>query len=76
MVCRVTVICWLGTINGEPRQKANTRDLIIDVPGLIAFATSFYTLMLGDVLLTGTPEGSAPSQGATSYDRQSPASVK
>ena len=25
------------------RQKANTRDLIIDVPGLIAFATSFYT---------------------------------
>jgi 2-keto-4-pentenoate hydratase/2-oxohepta-3-ene-1,7-dioic acid hydratase in catechol pathway len=30
------------------------------VPGLIAFATSFYTLMPGDVLLTGTPEGVGP----------------
>ena len=48
------------SVNGEPRQKANTRDLIIDVPGLIAFATSFYTLMPGDVLLTGTPEGVGP----------------
>jgi 2,4-diketo-3-deoxy-L-fuconate hydrolase len=48
------------TVNGETRQKANTRDLIIDVPGLIAFATSFYTLMPGDVLLTGTPEGVGP----------------
>jgi hypothetical protein len=49
--------------------------------GALAFATSFYTLMPdtvmpGDALLTGTPEGSAPSEGATSYDRQSPASVK
>jgi 2,4-diketo-3-deoxy-L-fuconate hydrolase len=48
------------SVNGEPRQRANTRDLIIDVPGLIAFATSFYTLMPGDVLLTGTPEGVGP----------------
>jgi 2-keto-4-pentenoate hydratase/2-oxohepta-3-ene-1,7-dioic acid hydratase in catechol pathway len=48
------------TVNGEARQSANTRDLIIDVAGLIAFATSFYTLMPGDVLLTGTPEGVGP----------------
>jgi 2,4-didehydro-3-deoxy-L-rhamnonate hydrolase len=48
------------SVNGEARQQANTRDLIIDVPGLIAFATSFYTLMPGDVLLTGTPEGVGP----------------
>ena len=45
------------SVNGELRQNANTRDLIIDVPGLIAFATRFYSLMPGDVLLTGTPEG-------------------
>jgi 2-keto-4-pentenoate hydratase/2-oxohepta-3-ene-1,7-dioic acid hydratase in catechol pathway len=50
----------LLAVNGEMRQKANTRDLIIDVPGLIAFASSYYTLMPGDVLLTGTPEGVAP----------------
>jgi 2,4-didehydro-3-deoxy-L-rhamnonate hydrolase len=51
------------SVNGEPRQKANTRDLIVDVPGLIAFATSFYTLMRGDVLLTGRLEGGRPHQG-------------
>ncbi len=44
-------------VNGEVRQHANTRDLIIDVPDLIAFASSFYTLEPGDVLFTGTPEG-------------------
>jgi 2,4-diketo-3-deoxy-L-fuconate hydrolase len=49
-------------VNGEVRQKANTRDLIIGVAELIAFASSFYTLMPGDVLLTGTPEGVAPIQ--------------
>ncbi len=48
------------SVNGELRQNANTRDLIIDVPGLIAFGTQFYSLMPGDVLLTGTPEGVGP----------------
>jgi 2-keto-4-pentenoate hydratase/2-oxohepta-3-ene-1,7-dioic acid hydratase in catechol pathway len=48
------------TVNGETRQKANTRDLIIGIADLIVFASSFYTLMPGDVLLTGTPEGVGP----------------
>ena len=47
-------------VNGELRQSASTRDLIIDVPGLIELASSFYTLMPGDVILTGTPEGVGP----------------
>jgi 2,4-diketo-3-deoxy-L-fuconate hydrolase len=50
---------WL-TVNGEPRQKANTRDLILGIPELLEFASSFYTLHPGDVLLTGTPEGVGP----------------
>lgn len=48
------------SVNGETRQKANTRDLLIDVPALIEWASSYYTLMPGDVLLTGTPEGVGP----------------
>jgi 2,4-didehydro-3-deoxy-L-rhamnonate hydrolase len=48
------------SVDGQVRQNANTHDLIIDVPGLIAFASRFYTLMPGDVLLTGTPEGVGP----------------
>jgi 2,4-diketo-3-deoxy-L-fuconate hydrolase len=45
------------SVNGEIRQRANTRDLIMSVQELIVFASSFYTLMPGDVILTGTPEG-------------------
>ncbi len=48
------------TVNGETRQKANTKDLVIDIPGLIEFASSFYTLHPGDVIYTGTPEGVGP----------------
>lgn len=48
------------SVNGELRQKANTRDLILGIPELIEFASSFYTLLPGDVLLTGTPEGVGP----------------
>lgn len=47
---------WL-TVNGEVRQRANTRDLILGIAELIEFASSFYTLHAGDVLFTGTPEG-------------------
>jgi 2-keto-4-pentenoate hydratase/2-oxohepta-3-ene-1,7-dioic acid hydratase in catechol pathway len=48
------------SVNGEPRQHANTKDLIMDVKDLIVFASSFYTLEPGDILLTGTPEGVGP----------------
>ena len=48
------------TVNGETRQKANTRDLVIGVAELVEFATSFYTLEPGDILFTGTPEGVGP----------------
>jgi 2-keto-4-pentenoate hydratase/2-oxohepta-3-ene-1,7-dioic acid hydratase in catechol pathway len=50
------------TVNGEVRQQANTRDLILGIPELIEFATSFYSVHPGDVLLTGTPEGVGPVQ--------------
>jgi 2-keto-4-pentenoate hydratase/2-oxohepta-3-ene-1,7-dioic acid hydratase in catechol pathway len=48
------------TVNGEPRQDANTRELILDVGQLIAWGSSFYTLHPGDVILTGTPQGVGP----------------
>jgi 2-keto-4-pentenoate hydratase/2-oxohepta-3-ene-1,7-dioic acid hydratase in catechol pathway len=49
-------------VNGETRQDANTEDLVIDVPGLIEMASSFYTLHPGDVIYTGTPQGVGPVQ--------------
>jgi 2-keto-4-pentenoate hydratase/2-oxohepta-3-ene-1,7-dioic acid hydratase in catechol pathway len=48
------------SVNGEERQASNTRFLIKKVAELIEFASSFYTLHPGDVLMTGTPEGVAP----------------
>ncbi len=47
-------------VNGEERQSARTRNLILSVPALIAFASKFYTLQPGDLLMTGTPEGVGP----------------
>lgn len=47
-------------VNDEQRQKSNTADLILGVPELIEFASSFYTLQPGDVIITGTPEGVGP----------------
>jgi 2,4-didehydro-3-deoxy-L-rhamnonate hydrolase len=47
-------------VNGTARQRANTQDLIMDVPALIAFASRFYSLHPGDVIFTGTPEGVGP----------------
>lgn len=47
-------------VNDEVRQKSNTSDLILDVAHLIEFASSFYTLHPGDILITGTPEGVGP----------------
>jgi 2-keto-4-pentenoate hydratase/2-oxohepta-3-ene-1,7-dioic acid hydratase in catechol pathway len=47
-------------VGNELRQHANTRDLVIDIPGLIEMATQFYTLVPGDIIMTGTPEGVGP----------------
>lgn len=44
-------------VNGKVTQSGNTRDLINDVPALIEYLSSFMTLLPGDVILTGTPEG-------------------
>ncbi|HEX9877395.1 MAG TPA: fumarylacetoacetate hydrolase family protein [Gammaproteobacteria bacterium] len=47
-------------VNGELRQSSNTKYLIFDLPRLIEYASSFYTLYPGDILMTGTPEGVGP----------------
>jgi 2-keto-4-pentenoate hydratase/2-oxohepta-3-ene-1,7-dioic acid hydratase in catechol pathway len=48
------------SVNGEQRQKSNTRYLILGVGELLELASSFYTLYPGDVIYTGTPEGVSP----------------
>ncbi len=45
------------TLNGERMQSANTRQLIFDIPTVIAAISEFIPLRPGDVVLTGTPSG-------------------
>jgi 2-keto-4-pentenoate hydratase/2-oxohepta-3-ene-1,7-dioic acid hydratase in catechol pathway len=49
-------------LNGDLKQDGTTQDLIFDIPTLVAYITSVMTLLPGDVILTGTPEGVGPMQ--------------
>ena len=49
-------------LNGDLVQDGSTKDLIFDIPTLIAHISSVMTLLPGDVILTGTPEGIGPMQ--------------
>lgn len=44
-------------INGVEYQHGNTRDLIFDIPTIIAYVSGFTPLSPGDIISTGTPEG-------------------
>jgi 2-keto-4-pentenoate hydratase/2-oxohepta-3-ene-1,7-dioic acid hydratase in catechol pathway len=48
------------SVNGQVKQNSNTRYLVFDVPRLIEFTTSFYSIYPGDVIMTGTPAGVSP----------------
>jgi 2-keto-4-pentenoate hydratase/2-oxohepta-3-ene-1,7-dioic acid hydratase in catechol pathway len=48
------------TVNGEVRQESRTSLLLHNVPTLIAYVSQVMTLLPGDVILTGTPEGVGP----------------
>lgn len=47
-------------VNDELRQNANTRDLIYDCYKFLEAASSVMTLLPGDIVTTGTPEGVGP----------------
>ena len=44
-------------VNGRVVQQGHTRDMIHSVAALIEYLSGFMTLMPGDIILTGTPEG-------------------
>jgi 2-keto-4-pentenoate hydratase/2-oxohepta-3-ene-1,7-dioic acid hydratase in catechol pathway len=48
------------TLNGDVKQDGRTSSIVHKVPALIAHITSCMTLLPGDVILTGTPEGVGP----------------
>jgi len=47
-------------VNGELRQDGRTSQMVFDVAELVAFVSEVFTLLPGDVILTGTPAGVGP----------------
>ena len=44
-------------VNGEQRQSSRTSKMIFDVPTILHHLSLGFTLLPGDVVMTGTPEG-------------------
>lgn len=45
------------TVNGEVRQHSNTSDMIFQCDEIVSYISQHMTLVPGDIILTGTPEG-------------------
>jgi len=50
-------------VNGEIRQQDSAKDLIFDVPNLVAYLSQILTLYPGDLIFTGTPGGVGVVEG-------------
>jgi len=61
----ITVEAYL---NGQKKQSGNTRDMIFDAFYLLCFVSSVMTLLPGDVIATGTPEGVGPMKTGDSIE--------
>lgn len=57
---------WLK-VNGKLMQDSSTANLIFKVPFLIAYISSFMTLLPGDIISTGTPGGVGLAQNPPCY---------
>ena len=53
----VTALQVESFVNGERRQSAPVKELIFDIPELIAVISAGITLLPGDIIATGTPAG-------------------
>jgi 2-keto-4-pentenoate hydratase/2-oxohepta-3-ene-1,7-dioic acid hydratase in catechol pathway len=49
-------------VNGELRQDGNTRDMMFDIDRILQHISQFCTLLPGDLIATGTPQGVGPLQ--------------
>ncbi len=47
-------------LNGRIVQKSNTRNMIFNIPLILAFVSKNFTLEAGDIIITGTPSGVGP----------------
>ncbi len=58
----------VARVNGEVRQDAPISDMVHSVADIIAYASAAFTLLPGDVILTGTPAGVGPFQAGDTVE--------
>lgn len=58
------------TLNGVERQKANTGDLVFNIPYLVHFLSEIMTLEVGDIICTGTPGGVGQARNPQSWMKE------
>lgn len=58
------------TVNGEERQRFRTRDMIFDIPAIVAEVSRNITLEPGDIIATGTGPGGGFAQDPPNFLRQ------
>jgi acylpyruvate hydrolase len=44
-------------VNGEQKQIGNSKDMLFSIDAIIAYISRYFTLKIGDLIYTGTPEG-------------------
>jgi 2-keto-4-pentenoate hydratase/2-oxohepta-3-ene-1,7-dioic acid hydratase in catechol pathway len=59
-------------VNGEVRQSGSLDDMVHSVADIVAYASSVWTLLPGDVILTGTPAGVGPLLAGDSVEVEIP----
>ncbi len=48
------------SVNGAVRQRVSTSTMIFDIPTILSYVSTIFTLEAGDLIFTGTPEGVGP----------------
>ena len=59
-VGRFDDIAFSLSINSEPKQQGHSSNMMTSIPKLLSYISQHFTLMPGDIVLTGTPEGIGP----------------
>lgn len=58
----------VSRVNGDVRQDGPISDMVHSVPDIIAYASAAFTLLPGDVILTGTPAGIGPFEAGDTLE--------
>lgn len=59
-------------LDGEERQRGSFGDMVFGIPQLIEYISAAFTLLPGDVILTGTPEGVGPFEAGQAIEVEIP----